>query len=198
MSSRRVRACSARSLSPETKNILFPDWCQVNNSQIGNIVARGTLEFYNSEGPSASMYYCTGRGCWPAGVSGYLEGFRRTFNKAPKSGALPYANKEYIGGESRCPAVAWPLSTKENRPSRGDQAARHGSTEDNNASFRIVSRDVRFDPPRSQAIAFLAHPLQAIVVKQVVFLGKACPFHVDAVRRTLTASCSLTMIPCWN
>jgi gamma-glutamylcyclotransferase (GGCT)/AIG2-like uncharacterized protein YtfP len=46
-------------------------------------------------------------------LPGYLEGFRLTFNKAPKSGGPPYANIEYVGGESRCPAVAWLLTSKE-------------------------------------------------------------------------------------
>lgn len=45
--------------------------------------------------------------------AGCLEGFRLTFNKAPKSGGPPYANIEYVGGESRCPAVAWLLSAWE-------------------------------------------------------------------------------------
>lgn len=48
-----------------------------------------------------------------AAVPGYLEGFRLTFNKAPKSGGSPYANIECVGGESGCPAVAWTLSTEE-------------------------------------------------------------------------------------
>ncbi len=46
-------------------------------------------------------------------VAGYLEGFRLTFNKTPKAGGSPFANIEYVGGESRCPAVAWLLTTEE-------------------------------------------------------------------------------------
>src|SRR5208337_4887930 len=41
------------------------------------------------------------------------EGFRLAFNKISISNPPRAANIEYVGGDSRCPAVAWPLSADE-------------------------------------------------------------------------------------
>ena len=46
-------------------------------------------------------------------LTGYLNGFRLTFNKTPQDHRSPCANIEFVGGESRCPAVAWHLTVEE-------------------------------------------------------------------------------------
>jgi gamma-glutamylcyclotransferase (GGCT)/AIG2-like uncharacterized protein YtfP len=46
-------------------------------------------------------------------LPGHLEGFRLSFNKRPQGGGPPYANIEFIGEGTRCPAVAWSLTAEE-------------------------------------------------------------------------------------
>jgi gamma-glutamylcyclotransferase (GGCT)/AIG2-like uncharacterized protein YtfP len=46
-------------------------------------------------------------------LSGYLEGFRLTFNKKRHGGGPPYANIEFAGEGARCPAVVWSLTPEE-------------------------------------------------------------------------------------
>jgi gamma-glutamylcyclotransferase (GGCT)/AIG2-like uncharacterized protein YtfP len=46
-------------------------------------------------------------------LPGCLEGFRLTFNKKRHEGGPPYANIEYTGEGTQCPAVVWTLTPEE-------------------------------------------------------------------------------------
>jgi len=46
-------------------------------------------------------------------LPGYLEGFRLTFNKKRHEGGPPYANIEFAGEGTKCPAVVWSLTPEE-------------------------------------------------------------------------------------
>ena len=46
-------------------------------------------------------------------LPGCIEGFRLTFNKKRHEGGPPYANIEFVGEGTQCPAVVWSLTPEE-------------------------------------------------------------------------------------
>jgi len=49
-------------------------------------------------------------GAWKTGV---IPGYRLVFNKKSQKGPVVYANISYVGGEEKCPAVAYRLTRKQ-------------------------------------------------------------------------------------